>query len=128
MFFDGDCGLCSRSVRFLANRDRHDRLQFSPLQGETAAGYQLAHHASLTDGSLVVRRQSDGKIFLRSDAILEILNALGGWWQLLKFLKLIPFSWREAAYRYIARHRIDWFGQADTCSLPDPRLVAKLLP
>lgn len=128
LFFDGDCGLCSRSVRFLSNADTHDAIWFAPLQGTTAAGFELTTYASLTDGSLVLRRESDGKIYLRSDASLEILRALGGWWKLLLIAKIIPHPLREAAYRWVARHRIDWFGHADTCSLPDPRLLKKLLP
>ena len=36
VFYDGVCGLCDRTVRFLLRRDRRDRLRFAPLQGEVA--------------------------------------------------------------------------------------------
>ena len=36
VFHDRDCGLCRRSIVFLAERDRELRLRFAPLQGETA--------------------------------------------------------------------------------------------
>ncbi len=36
VLFDGGCGLCQRSVRWFLHRDRHARLLFAPLQGETA--------------------------------------------------------------------------------------------
>jgi predicted DCC family thiol-disulfide oxidoreductase YuxK len=128
VFFDGKCGLCSRSIRFLAHADHRNRLQFAPLQGETAAARNLTHHASLDDGSMVVLRESDGATFLRSDAALEMTRALGGIWKLCLLAKILPRSWREAFYRCIARNRIRWFGHADACALPDEQLRSKLLP
>lgn len=128
LFYDGDCGLCSRSVRFVSQADAQDQIYFAPLQGTTAATHELGAYASVTNGSLVLRRISDGTMFLRSDAVLELLRALGGFWKILLIGRIIPRPLRETAYRFVARHRIDWFGHADTCSLPDARLVKKLLP
>ena len=128
VFFDGDCGLCSRSVRFLAHADRHLRLQFAPLQGETAGRLNLGEFASIDNGSMVIWRESDGTTQLRSDAVLEICRALGGFWKCGLVMRLLPRAWREAGYRFIARNRIHWFGHADVCALPDPQLVARLLP
>lgn len=128
VFFDGQCGLCSHSVRFLARIDRDQRLQFAPLQGETAARLELGEFSSIENGSMVVRRESDGTTLLRSDAVLEICRALGGIWKCGLLLRLLPRACREVGYRFIARNRIHWFGHADTCSLPDPRLLARLLP
>lgn len=128
VFFDGECGLCSRSVRFLASADRHQRLQFAPLQGETAAKLKLSEFASVESGSMVVRRESDGVTLLRSDAVLELSRALGGFWRCGVIFRLLPRPLREAVYRFIARNRIRWFGHADACALPDPQLLARLLP
>lgn len=128
VFFDGECGLCSRSVRFLAHADHRQRLQFAPLQGETAKQRELSRYASLTEGSMVVWREADGSTFLRSDSVLELCRALGGFWRCLLVAKFLPRSWREAAYRFIARNRIRWFGHADACALPDAQLVSRLLP
>ena len=36
VLYDGTCGLCHRSVRWLMKRDRR-RLWYAPLQGETFA-------------------------------------------------------------------------------------------
>jgi predicted DCC family thiol-disulfide oxidoreductase YuxK len=128
VFFDGSCGLCSRSVRFLASMDRRERLLFASLQGETAASLQLAEHASVDQGTMVVKRESDGRIFLRSDGVLEVCRALGGIWHVAVILRAIPHVLRDALYRLIARNRIRWFGHADACSLPSPSLASRLLP
>lgn len=128
VFFDGQCGLCSRSVRFLARADRHQRLQFAPLQGETAARLQLGAFASVENGSMVVRRESDGAVLLRSDGLLELCRALGGFWRCGLIARILPRPLREAGYRFIARNRIRWFGHSDACALPDPQLLTRLLP
>jgi len=128
VFFDGQCGLCSRSVRFLSRADRKDRLQFAPLQGETATGMKLGEFASVENGSMVVWRESDNTTLFRSDAALELCNALGGICKCGVIFRIVPRPLREACYRFIARNRIRWFGHADTCSLPDPQLLKRLLP
>jgi predicted DCC family thiol-disulfide oxidoreductase YuxK len=128
VFFDGDCGLCSRSVRFFAKFDRRDHLRFAPLQGETAAAKEFGKYAAIDDGTMVVLREADGEIFYRFDALLESLRALGGLWKVLLVAKFLPRSIREILYRTVARNRIRWFGKADACALPDPELVRRLLP
>ena len=128
VFFDGDCGLCSRSVRFFAKYDRHDHLRFAPLQGEIAAAKEFGKYAAIDDGTMVVCREADGEVFYRFDALLESLRALGGLWKVLLVAKMLPRSVRELLYRRVARNRIRWFGKADTSALPDPELVRRLLP
>jgi predicted DCC family thiol-disulfide oxidoreductase YuxK len=128
VFFDGQCGLCSRSVRFLSHADHHDRLIFAPLQGELAKQYQLEQYASETDGSMVLLRSSDGKRFFRSDSVLEICRALRGIFLLGLCAKILPHRIRDGLYRFVAKNRINWFGHADACSLPDAQLLKKLRP
>ena len=128
IFFDGHCGLCSRSVRFFANSDRRDQLRFAPLQGETASAQDLQKYADSDDGSVVVLRESDGQLFYRFDALLELLHALGGPWKLLLFSKILPRCVRKYLYRTVARNRMRWFGKADNCDLADPELIKRLLP
>jgi predicted DCC family thiol-disulfide oxidoreductase YuxK len=42
VLYDGTCGLCHRSVRWLMKRDRR-RLWYAPLQGETAAALRATY-------------------------------------------------------------------------------------
>ena len=128
VFFDESCCLCSRSIRFLAHVDHRDLLRFAPLQGETAKQRDLSRFSSLTEGTMVVWREADGATFLRSDSLLELSRALGGFWHGLLLLHIVPFAFRESAYRLIARNRLRWFGPADDCMIPDPQLASRLLP
>ena len=43
VLYDGVCGFCNGSVRWLIARDRDARLHYAPLQGETAAALRARH-------------------------------------------------------------------------------------
>jgi len=126
VFYDGDCGLCHRSVDFLLSHDRLGRLRFSPLQGEAAAEHLPPER--LRDLDSVCLIDSRG-LHLRSSAILRALVHMGGAWRLMRVVLLVPAPLRDAAYNFIARNRIQWFGRpADACRLPSPDERERFLP
>jgi len=108
LFYDGHCGMCHGFVRFLLARDRARRFVFAPLQGETfAAMVPAAERATLPDSMVV--RTTDGRLLVRSEASLHVLDTLGGGWRVLAaMLRPVPRQIRDAAYRAIAaiRHRL----------------------
>ena len=124
VFFDGLCGLCDRTVSLLLREDKYDVLQFAPLQGETAASVLPA--ADLTNPETIVF-YSDGKFYRKSDAILEILKRMGGFWRLAAVFRFIPRSLRDRLYLFVARNRIRWFGKKDSCRMPTAAERGKLL-
>lgn len=129
LLFDGECLLCDGLVQWLIRHDPHQQLRFAPLQSDTAAALLRRHQ--LPEGFLesVVAIDQD-RAWLRSDAVLRCLRALGGGWRGLAFLGgLLPRFPREAAYRFIARHRYQWFGRHEgaACPLPSPAERARLL-
>ena len=126
LFFDGDCAFCSASVRRVARLDRRGEVDFAPLQGELAAELGLAGHAADTGGTLVLLRETDGRIFTRSDALIELTGVLGGIWKLAMVARLIPRPLRDAVYRWIADHRHRLMGKSATCALPDTELRKRL--
>jgi predicted DCC family thiol-disulfide oxidoreductase YuxK len=126
LFFDGDCGLCSRSVRFLMRRNRSNFLYFAPLQGETAAQYLKADlRESL---STVVYRRTESEILIRSDAVLQALIDMGSNWRFLaRPALLISRKWRDGLYNWIAARRNKFFDK-ESCSLPSAQESQQLLP
>ncbi|HKK17068.1 MAG TPA: DUF393 domain-containing protein [Opitutales bacterium] len=126
LFFDGDCGLCSRSVRFLMRRDRFKLLRFAPLQGETAA--RRLEESLRESLSTVVYQRTDGETLLRSDAVLQALIDIRS---PLRFLArpafFIPRSWRDAIYNWIARKRNKLFAKG-SCPLPSSHNSEQILP
>ncbi len=52
-----------------------------------------------------------GKVLLRSDAVLAIARGLRFPWPLLTVFCIVPRPIRDGAYRIFARNRYRWFGQ-----------------
>ena len=100
VFYDGECGLCQRSVAFILKWDRFKLLSFAPLNGVT---YRTLF-TEPSDMSTVVF-YSFGRLFTKSEAIIEIGRVLGGWAKLLLLLRLIPSVLRDAVYSFIASKR-----------------------
>lgn len=125
VFFDGVCHLCNGFVDFAIARDRHRRLRFAPLQGETAK--RLLPDTDRARLESVVLSH-DGRLFRESAAVLEIFRLLGGGLGLLGALgKIVPAFLRDPLYRFVARRRRKWFGERDACRLPTPEERGRLL-
>jgi len=125
LFFDGECAFCRQSVRWVARWDRRGRVCFAPLQGELARHHGLCHYADKADGTLVVLREADGKVFTRSAAVLELARVLGGGWRALAPLRLVPQCLRDFFYRWLARNRHHFIGRSATCAVPDPQSLPR---
>jgi predicted DCC family thiol-disulfide oxidoreductase YuxK len=124
--FDGVCRLCSRWVQFLLRYDRSGRIRFAPMQGQTGRAL-LQQHGLDPDDPLSFLWVESGRGYRNSDAILRIVDGLGGAWRLLRILRLLPRSLRDAGYRLIARNRYRWFGRRDACLLPDAAVAQRFL-
>ena len=61
----------------------------------------------------------DGRAYLRSDAAIQVLRRLPGWFWMVLALA-VPRPVRDWAYDRIARNRYSLFGRKDACELPTP--------
>lgn len=130
LFYDGHCGLCHRTVKFVVKRDgTGNAFRFAPLQGPTfEARVPAERRAGLPDSVVVLT--NEGVLLARSDAFLHILRRLGGGWKALAgALAVIPRPVRDAAYDFIARIRYRVFGKRDElCPIVPPDLRARFDP
>ncbi|NQX01519.1 DUF393 domain-containing protein [bacterium] len=126
LFFDGDCAFCSESVRRAVGFDVHERLAVAPLQGKLATQMGFSHHAAESGGTLVLLRESDSAVFLRSDALIELARVLGGGWRCFTLARLIPKPLRDGVYRWVANHRYLFLTKSASCRLPDPAILKRL--
>lgn len=77
VLFDGECNLCNGSVRFIIDRDPHDRYKFAPLQSAAGRTLMRAHDLDADQlGSVVLIE--NGAAHTKSDAALRIAGGLGG--------------------------------------------------
>lgn len=117
VLYDGNCGLCSRSVRFIRRRDRKNVLEYHPLQAYEGPETAGLNHLNLSSPDSVIFI-SNGRLFDRSDAALQILISLGGIYRLSAIFLIIPVKLRNLVYDFIARNRHKWFKSEASCQLP----------
>ncbi|MDQ8180884.1 DCC1-like thiol-disulfide oxidoreductase family protein [Pelagicoccus sp. SDUM812005] len=124
VFFDGVCGFCNKSVDFLLRVDGRRTLFFSPIQGETAKRILPAERRENVD---TISFFDGTQLFYRTTALLKIAKALGGVWLVFYPLIVVPATWRDLAYDWVARRRYRWFGKRDACRMPSPQERARFL-
>lgn len=125
IFFDGVCNLCNASVQFVIRRDARQKFRFASLQSDFAKNVLSQYHISDDIRTIILLR--DNKIYLRSDAVLEISRELNGLWPLIYNFKIIPRFFRDGVYNFISKNRYQWFGRMDACWLPTPDFKSRFL-
>lgn len=126
LFFDGVCNLCNQAVQFIIKTDKEGIFRFASLQSDFAKEH-LKHFNAETEKLETIYLLVDDKIYARSDAALEIVKKLGGFWQLFYVFKIVPSFIRDAVYNLISRNRYRWFGKQESCMIPSPELSARFL-
>jgi predicted DCC family thiol-disulfide oxidoreductase YuxK len=130
VYYDGQCGLCQRSVRLILAEDATgNAFRFAPLQGETFQALVAPKAREALPLSLVVQSET-GALLTRSSGVLHILRRLGGVWRLLAgLLVLLPASLRDRIYDGVARIRHKLFAEpAELCPLMPPALRSRFDP
>ena len=128
VFYDGQCGLCHRSVQFLLKRDPKGRLfRYATLQGETAE-HMLPPRESRPDSVAIMTR--DQHLLVRGDAAIHIGRALGGPWTLLSAVfAVFPRRLRDGLYNFVAQRRYAVFGTtSQACPIVSPEQRQLFLP
>lgn len=146
VLFDGVCVLCNAWIDRLMRWDKAQRFRLLPLQsdlaqaaikmgeedqtlaagfGNTSAAVQPGTQAPAppspsskfkNPGSVLLYYQ--GKWYSESSAVLRMALLLGFPFSLLGAGLVLPAFVRNSAYRFIARHRYQWWGKKNSCRVP----------
>ena len=127
MLYDGTCGLCSASVRWILHHERDHELQFAALQGTTAAELRKSHPGIPETLETVVLVDGD-RAYLRSKAFLHVARHLRAPWRWGYAFRWFPGVILDLGYRVIARVRYRIWGRVDECELPSPENRGRFLP
>ena len=129
VFYDGTCGLCHATVRFMVKRDHAGVLSYAPIGGATWREEFPAGSAAPPAETVSVRT-SDLRVLVRSDAVVHMLSRLPGAWPLAaSALRVVPRALRDAAYRGVARFRRSVFAPpGDECPVVPRHLRGRFLP
>jgi predicted DCC family thiol-disulfide oxidoreductase YuxK len=108
LLYDGECGFCTRSARWVERRDRRGRISVRPNQ-----------EPGLIESLGLTRREVDraswavepgGAKFEGAAGINRVIGELGGGWAVAAALyRLAPIRWIEDRYYgRVARRRALW--------------------
>ncbi|MGI9235978.1 MAG: thiol-disulfide oxidoreductase DCC family protein [Woeseiaceae bacterium] len=127
ILFDGVCNLCESSVHFVIRRDGTKNFRFAALQS-AAAQEILASFDYACDHLSSVLLVSDGKLYKKSRAALQIARRLDGAWPFMYYAFIwIPPIIADPVYDFIGKRRYRWFGRKSECWIPDEELRARFL-
>jgi predicted DCC family thiol-disulfide oxidoreductase YuxK len=114
LFFDGACGMCTRSRNFLVRLDRTGNLRTEPLQGAGAAERLGILQSQLLDS--VRWLDSSGAVYSGAEAVNAALSAALGT-RLPLLIYRIPGirSLQDAVYRWVAANRYRFPGITPYC-------------
>ncbi len=131
VFYDGNCGLCDRTVQFLLKQDKEQCFVFAPLQGKTAAHYlkNLPAEIRFTDSLILIENYHSPypRISILAKAALRIAWRLGWPWLLVGWLSIFPSWMFDWMYRLVATNRHYFFPQTQ-CMVPPPDQKNRFLP
>ncbi|HNQ00127.1 MAG TPA: DUF393 domain-containing protein [Bacteroidia bacterium] len=116
ILLDDECVLCHWLVRFIFRYDKKDTFRFTGLKSETGTSLCKLYQVS-TEISETVILIKDQQYFIRSTAVVQILNELNSFRWLAKFIQLFPLSFRDRMYNIISKNRYRLFGKSRYCQL-----------
>lgn len=128
LLYDGTCGLCDKSVKWILAHERDHELRFAPLQGETAAALRAQYPVIPTTLSTMVL-VADGVARVRSKGILYSAKHLRAPWRWAYAVRWMPAFLMDLGYRFIAAIRYRVWGHVDpACQIPTAETRARFLP
>lgn len=131
ILYDGLCGLCNRLNQFVLKRDQRDSFRFASLQSPFAHAVLQRHGADPRDlGTVYIvlhHGQPGERLLAKSQAILHVLQQMGGVWRAARICQVLPRFLRDLVYDLIARHRYRIFGEFESCLVPEAKHRGKFL-
>ena len=114
VFFDDECLLCNRALQWIVRNETTQIILFAPLNG-AHADVLLKQYDILPDSIIAL---NDTAMFMKSNAIIHILEQMGGRWKVISIImRIIPRYCRDFIYDFIANNRYTWFGRTNECLL-----------
>jgi predicted DCC family thiol-disulfide oxidoreductase YuxK len=117
VLFDGTCKLCNGWAQFVIEHDRAHRMKLAAVQ--SAEGQALLKWAGLPQDKFnTIVLIAHGEVFIRSEAMFQIMARLPAPWCWLTVARVVPGALRDWLYDKIALNRYRLFGRYDACRLP----------
>ena len=123
IFFDGQCNLCDRFIRFVFKRDFKRQFLYAPLQGQTAEKLLRKEDIQALKSIIFFKK---GLPLRESQAIQAIMSQLYPRGAVL--FSVLPAFLFNFFYRFIAKRRYDFFGKKTSLYKPSKEQREFFLP
>lgn len=131
LLYDGECGLCTRSVLWTLAHERDTRVRFASLQSQVGMSLLFEHGMTSAAGG---RPKVDSIVFVdaegahvRSEALMRLAAHLRAPWRWFRVGRLCPRVLRDAVYDMVARHRRRWLNTNQVCVVGDEATRSRFL-
>lgn len=123
VFYDGFCVVCSKFINLLIKADKNKLNKFTSISSIYAQNILKKKINTKEIGKFIIYLSRKGKVYSKSDAVIQVFIELGGLYTVFGILKIFPASFRNIFYDFFASNRYKWFGKLDKCHLP-PKEIA----
>ncbi|WP_300690925.1 DCC1-like thiol-disulfide oxidoreductase family protein [Chryseobacterium sp.] len=125
VFFDGDCGVCNFWVQWILERDKKDKFMFASLQSDFGQQFLGDRGLETKVFNTLYLWKPKQYYHIKSRAVLEIANVLGGIYKLSVIGKILPKSLSDKMYDIVSRNRMKLANQK--CYLPGQHQKKKFI-
>ena len=112
LFYDGDCPLCIRAIKWVLTKDPKLPVLFIPLKSIKEYIPHDLYSSQLATMETVVYFKNN-VIYTHSDAIIEIARDTKTHEFLINCFAILPKVFRDLLYRIVAKHRYIFVGKAN---------------
>lgn len=126
VWFDSDCVICSRWVRFILKHEASPSLRFGQLSSKRGKALTQQFVPESTAETIILQ-QPDGSVQIRSDAVLEICNHLKWPWCGARVLRVLPRALRDLTYNLVSTNRHRLVSETAQCPVPTSELRQRLV-
>lgn len=127
ILFDGVCNLCNDAVLKVIKNDKKNVFLFTALQSETGKEIISTVGIDVSKIDSIILYEQETAYYIKSTAALRIMKDFSGFWKIMQIFTILPTSFNDFFYDFIARNRYKWFGKKESCMIPTPELKAKFL-
>jgi predicted DCC family thiol-disulfide oxidoreductase YuxK len=125
VFFDGECGVCNFWVQWILERDKKDKFLFASLQSDFGQQFLSERGLDTNVFNTLYLWKPDHYYLIKSRAVIQIANLLGGIYTLLSIGKILPAFTGDVFYDMVSRNRMKL--SAQKCFLPDQHQKKKFI-
>lgn len=127
ILFDGVCNLCNKAVLEVIKYDKKNTFLFASLQSKTGKKIASQLNINLSKIDSIILYDPGVSYDIKSTAALHIMKDFGGIWNITQIGFLLPETFRNHIYDFIAANRYKWFGKKESCMIPTPEIIAKFI-